>query len=109
MTQVPQASSGPSYPTSSKHGVKDWDKLATDLTKKKKEKSKDEKAKDKDGADQGDDSGADSDYGGGDDVVVRTSSVTITAAAAAAAAVFEYSSAVAVFNFGGTCLPLFFL
>lgn len=69
MTQIPQASSVPSYPTSSKHGVKNWDKLATDLTKKK-EKSKDGKSasKDKDGAGEGDDSDVDSEYGGGDAV-----------------------------------------
>jgi hypothetical protein len=72
MTQIPQASSGPSYPTSSKHGVKNWDKLASDLTKKK-EKTKDEKDKksaSKDSADQeaGSDSDVDSDYGGGDAV-----------------------------------------
>jgi hypothetical protein len=75
MTQTSQASSGPSYPTSSKHGVKNWDKVATDLTKKTKEKTKEEKgkksaSKDKDGADQeaGSDSDADSEYGGGDAV-----------------------------------------
>ncbi len=32
---------GPAYPTSSRKGPKDWDKLAADLTKKKKPKSKD--------------------------------------------------------------------
>ena len=32
----PAAAKGPIYPTSSKSGPKDWDKLATDLTKKKK-------------------------------------------------------------------------
>jgi len=57
------APSGPAYPTSSRTGVKDWDKLASSLTKKKTSKSKakgDENPTDAD-ADAGDD-GADSDY-----------------------------------------------
>ena len=53
--QQPQ-STGPSYPTSSKSGPKNWDKLADDLTAKKKGK------KDGKGSDEEDD--ADSDYGG---------------------------------------------
>jgi suppressor of G2 allele of SKP1 len=28
---TPSADQGPAYPTSSRHGVKDWDKLASDL------------------------------------------------------------------------------
>ncbi|KAJ9368223.1 hypothetical protein DTO282F9_8444 [Paecilomyces variotii] len=63
---------GPAYPTSSRHGVKDWDKLATDLTSKKKEKSKDKdngkgKAKD-DATGDSDAESIDSDYGSGDPV-----------------------------------------
>lgn len=67
MAQIPQASTAPSYPTSSKHGVKNWDKLATDLTKKKEKKSA---SKEKDGAnaEAGSDSDADSEFGGGDAV-----------------------------------------
>ncbi|KAL1850345.1 Cochaperone protein [Paecilomyces lecythidis] len=62
---------GPAYPTSSRHGVKNWDKLATDLTSKKKEKSKDKSKKSEAKADAGGDSDAesvDSDYGSGDPV-----------------------------------------
>ena len=43
--------SGPSYPTSSKSGPKNWDKLADDLTKKP--KSNDKKDGEDDGADEG--------------------------------------------------------
>ena len=53
--QQPQ-STGPSYPTSSKSGPKNWDKLADDLTAKKKGK------RDSKGSEEEDD--ADSDYGG---------------------------------------------
>lgn len=73
-------SSAPAYPTSSRHGAKDWDKLATTLTQKKKSKSSDSKGK-KAAAKEGDkdedeDAGnesdgaesVDSDYGGGDPV-----------------------------------------
>lgn len=75
--------SGPAYPTSSRHGVKDWDKLASDLTKKKKNKDKDKakSATTKDKGEAGDkdaaeDAGAesdgaesiDSDYSTGDPV-----------------------------------------
>ena len=41
----------PAYPTSSKSGPKDWDKLADDLTKRP--KSKDKKDGEEDGADEG--------------------------------------------------------
>lgn len=71
---------GPAYPTSSKHGTKDWDKLASTLTAKKKAKSskkKTEKSADgektekpADGNDGSDSDAAsiDSDYGTGDPV-----------------------------------------
>ncbi|KGO65309.1 Uncharacterized protein PITC_015770 [Penicillium italicum] len=50
------ATSGPSYPTSSRHGPKDWDKVASSLTEKKpKDKSKD----DSNAADVSDDEGGD--------------------------------------------------
>ena len=39
-TQPPSTASGPSYPTSSKTGPKNWDKLANDLTSKKKKEKK---------------------------------------------------------------------
>lgn len=64
---------GPSYPTSSKSGPKNWDKLASDLVakgkKKKQKSSKKQRPADEtaagSGYDQGDsDSGIDSDYGG---------------------------------------------
>ncbi|ETN44495.1 uncharacterized protein HMPREF1541_10165 [Cyphellophora europaea CBS 101466] len=61
---VPKKESGPVYPTSSKTGAKNWDKLAADLTAKPK---KDQKSKaDEDGsASEGeDDPGYDSDEGG---------------------------------------------
>ncbi|GIK00612.1 hypothetical protein Aspvir_004639 [Aspergillus viridinutans] len=72
---APAAESGPYYPTSSRRGAKDWDKVASTLTaKKSKGKDKDRNAeKDaKVGEDSGDESdGADSidsDYGTGDPV-----------------------------------------
>lgn len=37
------ASTGPAYPTSSRHGTKDWDKVASSLTAKKGSKTKGEK------------------------------------------------------------------
>ncbi|KAL9622480.1 MAG: hypothetical protein Q9160_003156 [Pyrenula sp. 1 TL-2023] len=65
-------STGPSYPTSSRSGPKNWDKLASDLATKGKKKKKPAKEKsstdkteaqsDSDGDDS--DSGIDSDYGG---------------------------------------------
>lgn len=60
---------GPSYPTSSRHGAKDWDKVASSLDKKpkskkdKKEAGKDEAGDESDGAES-----FDSDFGGGDAV-----------------------------------------
>jgi suppressor of G2 allele of SKP1 len=70
--------SGPAYPTSSRHGVKNWDKLASDLTSKKKEKKKDktkDKGTDSDKKDDTEDAGAasdaesvDSDYASSDPV-----------------------------------------
>ncbi|KAJ5134410.1 hypothetical protein N7526_005775 [Penicillium atrosanguineum] len=50
------ASAGPSYPTSSRHGTKDWDKVASNLTTKttKKEDGKDD-GNESDGSDVGGD------------------------------------------------------
>jgi suppressor of G2 allele of SKP1 len=63
--------SGPSYPTSSKHGVKNWDKLADDLTAKKKTADTAAKAKkdakEKEDA-ESDAESVDSEFGGGDAV-----------------------------------------
>lgn len=58
-----QASAGPAYPTSSRKGAKDWDKLASSLTSKK---SKEKKAKaDTEGdGDASDAESVDSDFGG---------------------------------------------
>lgn len=47
------SSVGPSYPTSSKSGPKDWDKLANDLVKKPKKNKKDKKDGDDDEEDDG--------------------------------------------------------
>jgi hypothetical protein len=63
--------SAPSYPTSSKSGPKNWDKLAETLTAKKKsaKKSKGDKKKENDSAGSSDeDGGIDSDYDTGDAV-----------------------------------------
>ena len=60
----------PSYPTSSRHGAKDWDKLASNLTaknSKSKDQNKDKKKEDEAG-DESDAESVDSDYGGGDPV-----------------------------------------
>jgi hypothetical protein len=72
---APAAESGPSYPTSSRRGAKDWDKVASTLTAKKskgKDKDRDAEKDAKAGEDSGDVSdGADSidsDYGTGDPV-----------------------------------------
>ncbi|EAW14697.1 co-chaperone SGT1 [Aspergillus clavatus NRRL 1] len=67
-------STGPSYPSSSRHGAKDWDKVASTLTAKK-PKAKANNTKQKENAGN-DDAGAesdsadsvDSDYGAGDPV-----------------------------------------
>ncbi|OKL64324.1 hypothetical protein UA08_00321 [Talaromyces atroroseus] len=72
VTQPTQATAGPAYPTSSKHGVKNWDKLADDLTAKKKKKAdKTAEAKKDVGEKEDAESDAesiDSEYGGGDAV-----------------------------------------
>lgn len=71
--------SGPAYPTSSKHGVKNWDKLAKDLTAKKKKKDSTKQQQtsgtaenDPDQAGSGDEDddadSIDSEFGGGDAV-----------------------------------------
>ncbi|GFF40440.1 lanosterol synthase [Aspergillus lentulus] len=72
---APAAESGPSYPTSSRRGAKDWDKVASTLTAKKSKGKDKERNAEKDakaGEDNGDESdGADSidsDYGTGDPV-----------------------------------------
>ena len=67
---------GPSYPTSSRSGPKDWDKLAETLTAKKKrtkkptDKSRKGKGKEKEysGSSDEEDDGIDSDYDTGDAV-----------------------------------------
>lgn len=72
---APAAESGPSYPTSSRRGAKDWDKVASTLTAKK-PKNKDKDPKVEKDAEAGEDSGdesdgadsIDSDYGTGDPV-----------------------------------------
>ncbi|KAL4737616.1 hypothetical protein BDV11DRAFT_191299 [Aspergillus similis] len=61
--------SAPSYPTSSRHGPKDWDKLASTLTAKKAKKPRarqDDKVKEKiEGEEDSDNEGSvDSEYGG---------------------------------------------
>ncbi|EEH42632.1 co-chaperone SGT1 [Paracoccidioides brasiliensis Pb18] len=64
----------PSYPTSSRTGLKDWDKVASSLTKKKEKKKSSSKGKEIEAAgseDDNDDEGLqsdDSDYGTGDPV-----------------------------------------
>ncbi|KAL4903505.1 hypothetical protein BDW74DRAFT_156510 [Aspergillus multicolor] len=71
-TPAPSASaSAPSYPTSSRHGAKDWDKLASTLTAKKPKKPRakeDDETKGKtdgEGEDDSDNEGSvDSEYGG---------------------------------------------
>ncbi|OOQ88671.1 SGT1 and CS domain protein [Penicillium brasilianum] len=62
---APQApvSSGPSYPTSSRHGAKDWDKVASSLTAKK-SKETNEKTKKDDTGDVSDAESVDSEFGG---------------------------------------------
>ncbi|BCR98967.1 co-chaperone SGT1 [Aspergillus luchuensis] len=78
-TQIKPQAQGPSYPTSSRHGAKDWDKLASSLTQKSKKKDKPKKNKDATtkaegkGDDDDDDEASDaesinSDFGGGDAV-----------------------------------------
>jgi hypothetical protein len=64
--QVNNNVGGPAYPTSSRHGVKDWDKLADDLTAKKKKDEKEKKTEAGDDKEEEDDDTAsvDSDIGG---------------------------------------------
>jgi suppressor of G2 allele of SKP1 len=59
---APAQASGPAYPTSSRSGPKNWDKIFAESSKKKENKDKD-KEKEKD-EDQDDDLGYDSDDGG---------------------------------------------
>lgn len=62
-----QAAAAPSYPTSSRTGPKNWDKLASDLTAKKSKSKAKGKAKDKQAGSDSDDDGDedyDSDLGG---------------------------------------------
>ena len=64
-----EIAAAPAYPTSSKAGPKDWDKLASDLTTKAKAKKgkkavKEKKQENEAGSDEDEDSGIDSDYGG---------------------------------------------
>ncbi|KAL4894612.1 hypothetical protein BDV59DRAFT_175796 [Aspergillus ambiguus] len=70
---APASGTAPAYPSSSRTGAKDWDKVASTLTKKKskdKKKSQDNSESKADGS--GDESdgaeSVDSDYGGGDPV-----------------------------------------
>lgn len=78
-TQTQTSTAGPAYPTSSRHGAKDWDKVASDLSKKSKSnsksgsKKKDKKAKKDPGPGDGNESDSssasvDSDYAAGDPV-----------------------------------------
>lgn len=67
--------SGPVYPTSSRHGPKDWDKVASDLTQKSKSKSKSsskkkekKEEKESEGSDSESSASVDSDYAAGDPV-----------------------------------------
>ncbi|XRM46019.1 Cochaperone protein [Aspergillus tubingensis] len=73
--QVKPQAQGPSYPTSSRHGAKDWDKLASSLTQKsKKDKPKNKDATKAEGKGEDEDDEAsdaesiNSDFGGGDAV-----------------------------------------
>ena len=63
---VPAAAptSGPAYPTSSRHGTKDWDKLASSLTAKKSKGKKKETEEQNDGNDSDGGESVDSDFGG---------------------------------------------
>lgn len=69
---VQSGNAGPAYPTSSKHGAKNWDKVADELTTKKKKKEKTATEHDgEQGKEDGADSDAesiDSDFAGGDAV-----------------------------------------
>lgn len=71
---TPADTSGPVYPTSSRHGPKNWDKVASDLSQKPKSKSKSSSKKEKrekkesEGSDSESSASVDSDYAGGDPV-----------------------------------------
>ncbi|KAJ6110323.1 hypothetical protein N7486_002558 [Penicillium sp. IBT 16267x] len=58
------ATAGPVYPTSSRHGAKDWDKVASSLTAKKSKDTKSKHGKEKDNGDDSDAESVDSDFGG---------------------------------------------
>ena len=58
---APAPAAGPAYPTSSRHGAKDWDKVASSLTAKE---PKDKKKWPKGGDGNESDESADSDFGG---------------------------------------------
>ncbi|KAL4801571.1 hypothetical protein BDV18DRAFT_74096 [Aspergillus unguis] len=60
----PAPASGPSYPTSSRHGAKDWDKVASTLTAKKPKKTSSDKDKPKEKKGEGDADADDSDNEG---------------------------------------------
>ncbi|KAJ5379024.1 hypothetical protein N7509_012143 [Penicillium cosmopolitanum] len=55
--------SGPAYPTSSRHGAKDWDKVASSLTSSK-SKGKKKETKEEAAGDDSDAESVDSDFGG---------------------------------------------
>ncbi|KAJ5947509.1 hypothetical protein N7466_000524 [Penicillium verhagenii] len=57
-------SSGPAYPTSSRHGAKDWDKVASSLTAKNSKENKSKDAKDTADGDDSDAESVNSDFGG---------------------------------------------
>ena len=61
----PPPSSAPVYPTSSKTGPKNWDKLASELTKKPTKKKKENSTADGKKGDEGEDGGDDADDDGG--------------------------------------------
>lgn len=67
---APSSTAGPAYPTSSRHGAKDWDKVASNLTakkpkdKNKSDKSEGQQASEGDGNESDGADSVDSDYGG---------------------------------------------
>lgn len=73
-SSAPASTPGPVYPTSSRHGSKDWDKVASELTEKKPKLKSDAKKKDKkekqesEGSDSESSASVDSDYAAGDPV-----------------------------------------
>lgn len=66
ISDISTSASGPAYPTSSRHGVKDWDKVASSLMEKKsKDKGKDKDKKDDDDGNESDGAeSVDSELGG---------------------------------------------